>query len=346
VIAPAERPRDVAHVGRLVRVDPRAWAVHEGPAAAFPALLAPGDLVVVNDAATLPASLHATTDDGARLEVRLAGPVRGVASWAAVLFDDGDWRTRTERRGPPPKLAVGAVLHFGAGLCARIGHVSAISPRLVRLDFAAAEDALWPALYRAGHPVQYSHLASDLALWDAQTAFGGRPWSVETPSAARPLARKSLAALHARGVAIASVTHAAGLSATGDPAIDRALPLPERSEVPAATVGAVARAKARGGRVVAVGTSTTRALEGNALAGGGRLIAACGVTTLRIGPAFRPRVVDGILSGLHEAGTSHHALLGAFAPPRLLALALAHAEATGARGEEFGDALLVLRFAA
>jgi len=342
----ATRPRDVARDGRLVRTDPRAWSVRDTAASTLPAELAPGDLLVVNDAATLPASLRATDAGGAHLEVRLAGPVRGATGWAAVLFDDADWHARTEDRAAPPFVPAGATLTFGGALKATVGHVSALSPRLVRLDFAGTEDALWPALYRQGRPVQYSHLDAPLALWEVQTAYGGRPWSVETPSAARPLAWRALAALRARGVEVANVTHAAGLSATGDAALDRALPLPERWEVPVSTVEAVTRARARGGRVVAVGTSTTRALEGNALAFGGRLVAACGVTALHIGPGFRPRVVDGILSGLHAAGSSHFALLSAFAPRGLLALALAHAESRGALGEEFGDALLVLPYAA
>jgi len=345
VIAAARAPRDVSHAGRIVRVDPRAWAVRDLSAEAFPDQLRAGDLLVVNDAATVPASLRAALPGREAMEVRLAGPVRGGTSWAAVLFDDGDWRARTEDRAAPAPVARGTTLSFGNALTARVGHVSDVSPRLVRLDFAADEDALWPALYGAGRPVQYSHLARELDLWDVQTAFAGRPWSVEAPSAARPLSLDALARLRTAGVELASVTHAAGLSATGDAAIDRLLPLPERCEVPVATVAAVARARARKGRIVAVGTSTTRALEGNALAHGGQLVAACGVTNLRIGPGFRPRVVDGLLSGLHEAGTSHHALLSAFAPRALLRLALAHAGEVGALGEEFGDGLLVLPYA-
>ncbi len=340
----ARAPRDVAREGLIVRVDPRSWAVRDFAAAALPGQLRAGDLLVVNDAATVPASLRARLPGGDALEVRLAGPVRGGTSWAAVLFDDGDWRARTEDRAAPRAVARGTRLSFGASLEARVGHVSDVSPRLVRLDFDRDEGALWPALYGAGRPVQYSHLTRALDLWDAQTVFGGRPWSVETPSAARPLSFAALARLRAAGVEVATVTHAAGLSATGDAAIDRLLPLPERCEVPVETVAAVARARARGGRVVAVGTSTTRALEGNALANAGRLVAACGVTSLRIGPGFRPRVVDGLLSGLHDPGTSHHALLSAFAPRALLRLALAHAESRGALGEEFGDGLLVLPY--
>ena len=328
-------PRDVARTARLLRVDPRAWAVRDLPIGAFADQFEPGDLVVVNDAATLPASLKATTCAGASVEIRLAGPL-GERTWAAVVFGEGDWRTRTEHRAAPAPVAPGCRIAM-QGLAARVAHVSDVSPRLVTLEFEDANP--WPALYRAGRPIQYSHLDRELALWDAQTAFGGRPWSVETPSAARPLGWDALARLKARGVAIASVTHAAGLSATGDPAIDRLLPLPERSEVPQATVAAVQSAK----RVIAIGTTTARALEGNALEHGG-LTAACSMTSLRIDAHHERRVVDGILTGMHEAGTSHFDLLTAFAPRTLLSLAWSHAEDEGYHAEEFGDAMLILGY--
>jgi S-adenosylmethionine:tRNA ribosyltransferase-isomerase len=336
----ALEPRDVARTARLLRVDPRTWAVRDVGTDRLAEQFRAGDLVVVNDAATLPASFAARTENGVALEVRLAGPLAGGRAWAAVLFGAGDWHTRTEDRPPPPLVAAGATLCLGGRLRARVASISDMSPRLVRLEFAREA---WSDLYAAGRPVQYSHLARDLALWDAQTGFGGRPWSVETPSAARPLSWAALAALRARGVAIAPVTHAAGLSSTGDPSIDRALPLPERSEVPQATVDAVEAVRSKGGRVVAIGTSTARALEANALAHG-RLVAACGVVTLRIGPEHAPLIVDGILSGMHEAGSSHFDLLRAFAPRTLLSLAWSHAEDQGYLAEEFGDGMLILPY--
>jgi S-adenosylmethionine:tRNA ribosyltransferase-isomerase len=161
------------------------------------------------------------------------------------------------------------------------------------------------------------------------------------PSAGRPLSWEILLALRRKGVRCASLTHAAGLSSTGDPAIDAALPLAERYEIPAATVRAVTETRARGGRVVAVGTTVVRALEGAALKDGG-LRAGPGETDLIITPAFRPRVIDGILSGAHAAHESHFSLLAAFAGPNLLAAAAAHAERAGFLTHELGDSMLVL----
>lgn len=110
--------------------------------------------------------------------------------------------------------------------------------------------------------MQYSYLRQPLPLWHAQTAFAGRPFAAEMPSAGLPLRVPLLRALRTRGVAVATVTHAAGLSSTGDPALDAALPFPELSLVPPAAVAAVERARGAFGRVVAVGTTVVRALEG------------------------------------------------------------------------------------
>jgi S-adenosylmethionine:tRNA ribosyltransferase-isomerase len=118
--------------------------------------------------------------------------------------------------------------------------------------------------------------------------------------------------------------------------------LPERYDVPEAAATAIAAAKALGGRVVAVGTTVTRALEGAAANAGGRLVAGEGTTDLLLGPRTRRAVVDGILTGAHDAGTSHFALLESFAPRAVLELGHAFAEAHGYLGHEFGDAILVL----
>jgi len=339
-MTPATLPRAAAAAVRLLHVLPDAGCFGEHLLSELPTLLRGGDLLVVNDAATLPASLYGRTQAGRAVELRLLAQAED-GGWTAVLFGDGDWRTRTEQRPAPPAVVPGELLHFGA-LQARVRAQLPPSPRLLRVDFLAQGAALWEALYRQGRPVQYAHVAQPLALWDVQTAYASRPWAAELPSAGLPLSWELLLALRRAGVALASVTHAAGLSSTGDAALDAALPRPERFAVPEATVQALARARAAGGRVVAVGTTVVRALEGSALQGGGRLAAGEGVTDVLLGPGFRRRVVDGLLTGVHEPGSSHFALLQACAPPALLRRAHAFAEASGFLGHEFGDVCLVL----
>lgn len=323
----ATRPVDDPLQARLLVVG----SPVEHPVTALPDLLSPGDLLVVNDAATLPASLPL-----GRGEVRLAGPADpAFGAWVAVLFGPGDWRTRTEDRPPPPSVTVGTVLRPG-GLEAIVEAVSPLSTRLLTLRFTGEADRFWAGLYRSGRPVQYSHLRGDLQLWHVGTPYAGPPSAVEMPSAGRPLVARLRAALAGRGVGLARLTHAAGLSATGDAALDAALPLPELYEVPAETLTRVEQTRSRGGRVVAVGTSVVRALE--SATGPGRRF-----TDLRLGAGSPLCRVDGLLTGLHEPGTSHHALLQAFVDAGALDEAGRLATARGLRGHEFGDLALAWR---
>jgi S-adenosylmethionine:tRNA ribosyltransferase-isomerase len=344
-MSPATWPREEPQDERLLHVDPRAEQLRDARIRDLATLLSPGDLLVVNDAATLPASLAGKTREGLPVEARLLdGLTEG--RFRAVLMGAGDFRSRTEDRPPPPALAEGDEITFAPDLAARITHVSPISPRLVEIAFREEGDALWRALYRVGRPIQYSYVTAPLALWHTQTRFAARPWASELPSAGRPLSWDLLSDLARRGVRLASLTHAAGISSTGDPDLDRALPLPERYDIPEETARAVAETKAAGRRVIAVGTTVTRALEGAAAAHEGALVAGEGVTDLVIGRGFSPRVVDGLLTGMHEPSASHFHLCEAFAPPALLQRAYEHAEEIGYLAHEFGDSTLILAEAA
>ncbi|NTX11874.1 S-adenosylmethionine:tRNA ribosyltransferase-isomerase [Myxococcus sp. CA056] len=337
---PARWPVDHPEEGRLLHIEPRGRRFSDARVADLPSLLRDGDLLVVNDAATFPASLLGRTASGERVELRLVSREED-GTWTAVLFGAGDWRKRTEDRPPPPVLPAGTRFTV-VGLPVQVVEVLPPSPRLLRVAFDEDGAALWSALYQGGRPVQYAYTVAPLSLWHVQTGYGARPWATEAPSAGLPLTWNVLLALRRRGVRLASLTHAAGLSSTGDAVLDAALPRPERSDIPVATVAQVEATRAAGGRVVAVGTTVVRALEGRAAMNGGRLVAGEAVTDLLLGPGFVPRVVHGLLTGMHEPGSSHHALLHAFAPSLLLKEAAAHAEARGYLGHEFGDSSLVL----
>jgi len=352
-VSPATWPRESPLAERLLVVDPRCDRAAERTVGDLAAFVRAGDVLVVNDAATLPASLRGRTGKGEPVEARLLASRDGA--WRAVLFGTGDWRTRTEDRAPPPQVREGDVLTFGETLRARVDGISHVSDRLVMLRFDAQGDRFWSALYREGRPVQYSYVAGDLSLWHVQTPFAARPWSSEMPSAARPLAWDLVLAIRAKGASFASITHAAGLSSTGDANLDAALPLRESYEVPAATAEAIEAARARGRRVIAVGTTVVRALESAAVqgrgdgtsAGGGvverdgTVIAGGGDTELVVASGHALRAVDTLFTGMHEPGTSHDALLRAFAPRELLVRAFELAERSGFLGHEFGDSMLV-----
>ena len=142
------------------------------------------------------------------------------------------------------------------------------------------------------------------------------------------------------GVQFATITHAAGISSTGDPELDLMLPFDEPYRIPASTAAAVRHARQRGRRIIAIGTTVVRALEHSAAADGivrpGESLA-----SQKIGPSTRLRVVDAILSGTHERGTSHYELLRAFADDATL-IQIDHAlEARGYRTHEFGDSVFL-----
>ncbi|HET9234674.1 MAG TPA: S-adenosylmethionine:tRNA ribosyltransferase-isomerase, partial [Candidatus Eisenbacteria bacterium] len=198
----ADHPRAYPERERLLWVDTETGVYRDGTLANLPDHLRAFDLVVVNDAATFPASLPvrlAETD--AELELRLAGHGRDAVTWWAVLFGPGSWRMATEHRPPPPRVAVGDVLWVGP-LTAVVLEVSPLSPRLLKLRMNGEPETMIRELYHLGRPIQYSYVSHDLALWDVQTRYGARPWSLEMPSAGRPLTWDILARARRKGVAL------------------------------------------------------------------------------------------------------------------------------------------------
>jgi S-adenosylmethionine:tRNA ribosyltransferase-isomerase len=335
---PVQRPRGA----KLLVVDAPGRFQH-ADRARLADFMRPGDLLVANDAATLPASLagvHART--GREVEVRLAGRrslrVDDVREFTAVLFGEGDHRTPTEHRPLPPLVGLGDVLALGplrATVLRTLDH-----PRLAQLKFAGEPDAIWAGIARHGKPVQYAHLREPLKLWDVWTRVASLPVAFEPPSAGFALDWALLSALRAKGVGFATLTHAAGLSSTGDELLDARLPLDEPYRIPASTVHAIRDTKAQGGRVIALGTTVTRALEHAAARG---LTPGEAVADQKIGPHTTLAVVDVIVSGTHEPGTSHYELLRAFAGDEVLRAASAELDAHGYLTHEFGDSVWIGR---
>jgi S-adenosylmethionine:tRNA ribosyltransferase-isomerase len=233
---------------------------------------------------------------------------------------------------------------------ARAGDVVALpAGGTARLDarFLSA-DRLWIAelalpaalpdyLALHGRPIRYAHQPQPRPLADHQTVFARVPGSAEMPSAGRPFTPRVLHALAARGVGIAPVLLHTGVSSQerGEP------PYPERYAVSAATAARVNATRRSGGRVIAVGTTVTRALE-TAAAPDGTVAAASGWTSLTITPERGIRAVDGLITGWHEPDASHLLLLEAVAGRPLVERSYAAAVALRYRWHEFGDAHLLL----
>ncbi len=382
---PASGPERRAQ--KLLAVAPDG-AIRHAARSDLPQLLRPGDLVVANDAATLPASLRGThAVSGAPIELRLAAwrldagqgalaaecgvgglpgkgavpspadtppppsPTTGEGSYdhawlgdptcfIAVVFGAGDHRMPTEDRPPPPRLAPGDRLSLGPLTATIEGLLD--HPRLVLLRFAGTRAEILAGIARHGRPIQYAHVPQPLSLWDAWTAIAARPVAFEPPSAGFALDWNMLARLRERGIGFATLTLAAGISSTGDPMLDGRLPFDEPYVIPATTAQAVARTKAEGGRVIAIGTTTVRALEAAAVRRG-IVRTGEGIATSRIGPHTLLKVVDAILSGVHAPGESHFELLRAFTDDETLSETSRAAETHGYRNHELGDSVLIER---
>src|ERR1041384_4422546 len=241
-----QRPMDA----KLLVVDGQRNFIHV-PRSAFVEFLRPNDLVIANDAARLPASLtgvHQPT--GKRIEVRLAGrpslDPSDVNRFSAVVFGEGDFHMRTEDRPLPPSLENGDTLVLGplhATVEKLLGH-----PRLASLRFAGSADEVWSGLASHGRPIQYSHLQSSLELWDVWTRIAGPPVAFEPPSAGFVLDWHVLSAIREHKARFATITHAAGISSTGDDHLDQLLPFDEPYHIPLTTAEAVGGARRRGCR--------------------------------------------------------------------------------------------------
>lgn len=285
----------------------------------LPSLLRAGDLLVVNDSATLPAALRARRPDGSAVPLHVSTKIDGRL-WMA------------EPRGP---VVAGEVLALPGGASATI--LAPVDPQRPRVWYAtfALDAPMERYLAEFGAPITYGYLKGRFALADYQTLFARSAGSSEMPSAARPFTPRVVARLRDRGVELATVTLHCGVASFEAP--ER--PGTERFIVPVQAAARVNAAKREGRRVIAVGTTVVRALESAATEEG--VIAAAGWTDLFIDAAHGLRVVDALLSGFHGASATHLDMLRAFVNGELLESAYSEAAGHGYFYHEFGDVHLI-----
>ena len=295
----------------------------------LPDVLHSGDLLVVNTSATVPAA------------VPLLGDRYGETVHVSTQLDGGEWVVELRVRGNtgPARTGPGDVLALPGGL-----HLTVVEPH------PPGQARLWRTLpdvptgtvrylARHGRPVGYRYLDHPVPLSALQTVFAREPGSAEMPSAGRPLSLRVLVGLMSRGVVVAPVLLHAGVSSQEklEP------PQPELFTVPAVTARLVGSTHSAGRRVVAVGTTVVRALE-SAAGRDGTAHPTTGWTDLVLGPDRPARVVDGILTGLHEPQASHLRLLEAVAGQALVrrAYEAATVDRDGYLWHELGDTMLLL----
>ncbi|HEU5423580.1 MAG TPA: S-adenosylmethionine:tRNA ribosyltransferase-isomerase [Nitrolancea sp.] len=287
----------------------------------LPRFLRPGDLLVANDSATLPAAL--TVHDAVGAEFCLHLSTRLTGDLWAVEPRGAEARARAELSLPGGGAATLLAPYGGSK----------------RLWVARLELPEEPFAYLArwGWPIAYSYLHRRWPIELYQTVYARVPGSAEMPSAGRPFTRAILQRLARQGVGFATLTLHTGVASLEA----HELPYPERFRVPLETAEAVRATRAAGGRVIAVGTTVVRALE-SAVDAAGRVIASQGWTDLVITPERGVRVVDGLLTGFHEPEATHLAMLAAIASRHHLELAYQAALEHGYLWHEFGDLHLLL----
>ena len=287
----------------------------------LPQFLERGDLVVVNDSATLPAALTAMREDGSELPLHLS-----------TQIDDQIWVVE------PRNVTVDAGERFALpeGGTVEILARHHRSPRLWRARLELPAPVL-PYLEKHGRPITYSYVEGDWPIEMYQTYYASKPGSSEMASAGRAFSRPVIDGLAAGGVKMSAITLHTGVASLED----YEPPYEEWFHVPAETARSIAETKASGGRVIAVGTTVVRALE-SATEDTGAVMPTRGWTDLVVTPERGVHTVDAMLTGFHEPKASHLSMLEAIASRDHLSATYAAALAEGYLWHEFGDVHLIL----
>jgi S-adenosylmethionine:tRNA ribosyltransferase-isomerase len=327
-IAQEPRPRGES---RLLRLAAHGAERHRR-VADLPEILRPGDLLVLNDTRVIPSRLFGTrAPGGGEVELLLVEPAAG-----------GDPRRWIALTKPGRKTRTGAKISF-PGLEAEVEATREDGSRIV----VFSEDP-WPHLERLGHMplppyIERSDTAADRERY--QTVYSAAPGAIAAPTAGLHFTREILDALARRGVESTTLTLHVGLG-TFKPMkaqdVEDHVMEAERYEVPPSAADAVARTRARGGRVVAVGTTATRTLE-TVADGGGLISPGSGRTALFITPGFEFRVVDALLTNFHLPRSTLLLLVSAFAGREAILAAYEEAIREGYRFYSYGDAMLLER---
>jgi len=326
----AQAPLAERDASRLLVLDRKTGARAHRHVRELPALLGPNDLLVLNATRVLPARLRGEKAGGGRAEALLLGAAQEAGAFEALVRARG-------------RLRVGQKLRFARAAASADAEIAELSgDGRVVLRFAAGTDPyalgempLPPYIKRA------SENADDVARY--QTVFARAPGSVAAPTAGLHFSDALLAALRARGVRTAEVVLHVGIG-TFRPLREEDLAAgelhSERFELGEETVRAIRETRGRGGRVVAVGTTSTRVLESCADGRGG-VIARAGETRLLLAPGAQFRVVDALLTNFHLPRSSLLLLVAAFAGREPVLAAYREAVALGYRFYSYGDAMLL-----
>ena len=326
----AQAPLPERRSSRLLVLDGETGRIEDRLFAEIRTLLAPGDLLVMNDTAVVPARLHGKKPTGGRVELMLE---RSTGPRRALMY---------ARASHGPRIGERILLPGGA--------TATVEARRGELFELAFDRDLEPLLREHGDVplppyIARAPLPEDVERY--QTVFARAPGAVAAPTAGLHFDQALLAELRERGVETAFVTLHVGAGTFAPVRTERVeehVLHAERIEVSAEVCAAIAACRARGGRVVAVGTTTVRSLEAAALAAArpdGAPEPFAGETQLFIRPGFRFRVVDALVTNFHLPESSLLMLVAAFASREATLAAYRHAVASRYRFFSYGDAMWV-----
>jgi S-adenosylmethionine:tRNA ribosyltransferase-isomerase len=300
--------------------------------------LNPGDLLVVNTSGTLPAAIDGTRAGDRPVVVHFSTNL-GDGTWVVELrLPDASGPVLDGAAGESVQLAGGGrlkILHAYRGVEGKSRLLRARP--LLGLGVRGSRDGTVEHLARYGRPITYGYLDGRWPLAMYQTVFANEPGSAEMPSAGRPFTSGLVTKLVGQGVMFAPILLHSGVSS---PEKGEA-PGPERFRVSESTAHLVNHTRSSGGRVIAVGTTVTRALE-SATDQQGQVVGLEGWTDLLLDSSRPTRVVDGLCTGWHSAGASHLMLLEAVAGRQMVHRAYHEAATAGYLWHEFGDSCLLL----
>ncbi len=338
----AQQPR-ARGASRLLVVDRASGTWTESRVTDLPAHLRPGDLLVANDSKVFPARLLGRRAGGGRAECLLMQEASGPASG-----DEADWWALVN---PGQRLPVGATIDFtdparAPGLTLRAAIVERNEEGHRRVRLRAEGASVSEAIDRLGHvplPPYIRRPDTDADRERYQTVFAQARGSIAAPTAGLHFDESLLAALASAGIGRATVTLHVGYGTFKPVKVDDITQHrvdAERFVIPPDTAHAIAAAKASGARVVAVGTTTTRALE-SAARRTGVVDAGAATTDLCLLPGHRFQVVDALMTNFHLPKSSLLLLVCAFAGRELVLAAYRDAIARGFTFYSYGDAMLI-----
>ncbi|HEY4333867.1 MAG TPA: S-adenosylmethionine:tRNA ribosyltransferase-isomerase [Ilumatobacteraceae bacterium] len=298
--------------------------------AALPSFLDPGDLVVINTSAVIPAALRGHDRNGTPIAVHLSTQLDDTR-WVVEPRLIAGRATRRWAGGEPPRLIV-----LGATASMTLTEPYLGSDRLWRAELSLPQPALtWLAAH--GEPIRYEYVEHPWPISAYQNVYAVEPGSAEMPSAGRPFTTEVITDLVVKGVGVTPVVLHTGVASLESDE----LPYPEHVHVPASTAERINATHEHGGRVIAVGTTAVRAIE-TAADCAGRVSPFDGWTELVITPARGVAAVDGLITGWHEPEASHLLMLEAIAGRALLEASYAESLRAGYLWHEFGDIHLIV----